>query len=370
MKSRIHRKIIVSAIVIPCLIVFAIPITDSVAQMLPEEGGSLGELIDRFCLDIIPRDSGRYVLPSESDLRSVETAFLRLLEWMRTGSEGKLSEAFSTLAAVNYVIIKFTDIEWGRVFYIAREAPGFNRGWGLYALYPKAPGLYRDLLIEVPHIGFDLFTEKIGVKSYLQSYAGLLLVAGAHRNANPEAVADVAHTEACVFHIAHKILCANTSTIIQIHGFAETKAGRELYPQIILSSGAHEGSRAVTEMASALARNGLTVGIFDGVKYTDLGATTNVQGTYARSVGASFIHMEIGLAVRSSNELRGKIARSTEEFAEKFILEVPEFGSPALLLIIATISLMILTTRRRYQKQVTSHQEALTTPRVRYESYR
>jgi len=297
--------------------------------ILPEDQGSLSEVVDKFRLNIIPRDSGKYVVPSQSDLQSVESAFSILLAWMNTNSSEKLSEAASALTVINYAMVRFIDVS-GRVFYIAREASGFNRGWGLYIVYVKTLALYRNLMIEVPHIGYDEFTEKIGVRSFIQSYAGFLLIAGAHRNANPNAVADVAHTEQCVFHVVHKAWCTNTSTTVQIHGFAETSAGRELWPQIILSSGTPEGSSAVTKMSNALTQNGLTVGIFDGTRYTDLGATTNVQGKHTRSVGAKFIHMEIARAVRSSDELSGKLVKGIEKFAEENVVEVPEFQFPTL----------------------------------------
>lgn len=307
-------------------------ISAATQAILPEEQGSLVEVIDKFRFSIIPKESGKYVIPSQSDLQSVESAFSILLAWMNTNSSEKLSEAASALTAINYAMVRFIDVS-GRVFYIAREASGFNRGWGLYIVYMKAPSLYRNLMIEVPHIGYDEFTEKIGVRSFIQAYAGFLLIAGAHRNANSNAVADVAHTEQCVFHVVHKTWCTNTSTTVQIHGFAETSAGRELYPQIILSSGTPEGSSAVTKMSHVLSQNGLTVGIFDGTKYTDLGGTTNVQGRYARSVGAKFIHMEIARAVRSSSELNGKLVKGIEEFAEEHVVAAPELRFPTLVVI-------------------------------------
>jgi len=342
------RRVILPIALMLGLAILRVSNTSATTQpILPEEQGSLSEVIDKFRLGIIPRDSGKYVVPSQSDLQSAESAFSILLAWMNIHSSEKLSEAASSLAAIDYALVRFTDVS-GRIFYIAREASGFNRGWGLYIVCVKAPSLYRNLMIEVPHIGFDEFTEKIGVRSFIQSYSGFLLVAGAHRYANPGAVADVAHTEQCVFHVVHKTWCTNTSTTIQIHGFAEASAGRELYPQIILSSGAPEGSSAVTEMSNILIQNGLTVGIFDGTRYTDLGATTNVQGKYARSVGGKFVHMEIARAVRSSDELSGKVVKGLERFAEEVVVEISEFRFPTLV-VISTIlvSWPILATRKK-----------------------
>lgn len=328
-----------SCLVMICLILFVFSCSSLLAETtLPEEQGSLVDLIDKFRMDIIPRDSGKYVMPTELELKSFGSAFSLLLEWMNGGSGDRLSGAASNLAELKYVLIRFSDIVAERVFYLARESPGYNRGWGLYILHTRSNGVYRNLLIEVPHIGFDLETEKIGIRSFIQSSAGFFLVAGAHRYANPDSVADVAHKEKCVFHVIHNALCTNTSTVIQIHGFAETSAGRQLYPQIILSSGEPAGSKAVTDMSAQLTQNGFTVGIFDGTKYTDLGATENIQGTYARGVGAGFIHMEIARAIRDSSELRGKVANSVEGFAMKYVIEVPEFTSLGLM-VLATISM-------------------------------
>jgi hypothetical protein len=339
-----------------CLILCVFSCTSLHAQTtLPEEQGSLIDLIDKFSVNIIPRDSGKYVMPTELELKSFGSTFSLLLEWMNGGSSDRLSGAASNLSELKYVLVRFADIVTGRVFYLARESPGYNRGWGLYILYTRSNGVYGNLLIEVPHIGFDLDTEKIGIRSFIQSFAGFFLVAGAHRYANPNEVADVAHTEESVFHVIHKTLCTNMSTAIQIHGFAETSAGRQLYPQIILSSGEPAGSKAVTGMSARLAENGFTVGIFDGTKYTDLGATENIQGTYARGVGAGFIHMEIARAVRNSSELRGRVANSIESFAREFVIEIPELTSLGLT-VLATISIswMVIKVHGRSSTRVKS----------------
>lgn len=323
-----------SSLILIGLVLFVFSCTGVFAQTsLPEEQGSLIDLVDKFRTNIIPRDSGKYVVATEVELKSFGSTFSLLLEWMNVGSGDKLSNAASNLADQKYILTKFTDTTAGRVFYLAREASDYNRGWGMYIFYAKGNGVYRNLLIEVPHIGFDLEAEKIGIRSFIQSSAGFFLLAGAHRDANSGSIADVAHTQTCVFQVVHKTLCTNTSTTIQIHGFAETAAGRQSYPQIILSSGAATGSQTLTTMSNQLTQNGFTVGIFDGTKYTDLGATENVQGIYTRSIGATFIHMEIARLVRDSSELRDKVAKSIESYATQSVIEVPEFSTSELMIL-------------------------------------
>ncbi len=46
-------------------------------------------------------------------------------------------------------------------------------------------------------------------------------------------------------------------------------------------------------------RHGITACVYDGVNCQGLGGTTNVEGTHARQVGASFIHLELADSVRA-----------------------------------------------------------------------
>lgn len=81
---------------------------------------------------------------------------------------------------------------------------------------------------------------------------------------------------------------------LQPHGYADTTVPSEL----VISSGSAPPSALASAVAGDLNVAGFTACLFDGLKCSELGATTNVQGRTTRAIGADFLHMEMARRLR------------------------------------------------------------------------
>ncbi|MEK9149261.1 MAG: DUF11 domain-containing protein, partial [Candidatus Desantisbacteria bacterium] len=122
-------------------------------------------------------------------------------------------------------------------------------------------------------------------------------MAGTHRYANGT-YSDMAHIASSIFEAVHETVSTTTSHIIQPHGFSITN--HPGYPDCVLSRGAIPVSSVIYDLSANLNAEGFTTGIYDGATYTDLAATTNIQGQYTNAIASSFIHMEETLDVRQN----------------------------------------------------------------------
>ncbi|HXD10111.1 MAG TPA: hypothetical protein VN653_08620, partial [Anaerolineales bacterium] len=137
--------------------------------------------------------------------------------------------------------------------------------------------------------------------------ARALLVAGAHRNANADKSADVAHADQSIFQSAHIILTQEIQAesgnviILQIHGFHTSK--HDGYPPVVLGFGEETGAEETAlaeKIKEALAEQGITAGICMGSELQDLCARTNVQGAAGNQ--GIFIHMELDESLRRHDD--------------------------------------------------------------------
>ena len=79
----------------------------------------------------------------------------------------------------------------------AARSDGANRGWGrVYVDQGAAPAW----IVQVPHPVADQNTERLGARVLRSAPGGVLVLAGAHRNAAEKGAADVAHRTDSVFH--------------------------------------------------------------------------------------------------------------------------------------------------------------------------
>src|SRR5690606_33791581 len=101
-------------------------------------------------------------------------------------------------------------------------------------------------------------------------------------------------------------------------------------------------SYVYNELPPGSAINLLVNGGIDGETFHTLAATGNEQGKHARSVGASFLHVEIELAVRQSNSNTDKTVAALTEAINQ-MNSIPE---PATVLLLAT-GAMALPRRQR-----------------------
>ncbi len=202
-----------------------------------------------------------------------------------------------------YELIHYVDKEDPSASYVMlREAAPIQRAWGLYVFRMDAPQGGNGLIIEAPHILADAGTPKIGLLLFRGLGAQALMIGGAHRDANPDQVADLAHNADTVFQSIHNELLTQSAAalpvVIQVHGFAASK--HPTYPMIVLS-GSPDGSASLVDLlkriSGAVDPQLLTLGICDGTQFESLCGETNVQAqSMPRGI---FIHLELNETARA-----------------------------------------------------------------------
>ncbi|SNR59345.1 hypothetical protein [Blastococcus mobilis] len=180
---------------------------------------------------------------------------------------------------------------------------GTAQGWGLYAVREGA-GAPPHLVVEVPHPRADLWTEDVGAELFASLDAAALLVAGAHRTAGGNA-ADVAHQPTSAFATVDRAVVGPGTVVLQVHGFDESRHPGSA--QVVLSSAESMPGTLVQELDDALEDAGFETCVYDGEQCHALAGMTNVEAAHARSVGATFIHLELAEDLRRSGPVRQRL---------------------------------------------------------------
>jgi hypothetical protein len=290
------------------------------AEDIKQETGRLADLIARlaseeYVLAEPERDDRPYVDPSP-----VLHAFRHLAAAMAWGD---VNAAAQKAVELDYELVEFTDSQTKREYYVLREdldAVKTIRGWGSYIINPNSR---VDALVEVPHPFADVHTPEIGGLVFAECEARGFLLAGTHR-----AKADVPDLVDSVFHQVHAAWIGPFAQVTawQIHGFASVNHPFPRGAQVVASTG---DGRVVPEIAALdtlLEQRGLTSYVFNelpaeadenrelnggvpGVTFTSLAAAKNEQGRLSRSLGGSFMHIELDVDLRANHESR-KLAGS------------------------------------------------------------
>jgi len=247
----------------------------------------------------MPRsDSEAYVVPSAEE----QADFSRLVALIH---DKEFAEALP-LADTNYYRLNYY-VDWddhSAASYLLREQRPIQKGWGLYAFRVDSTS---NIIVEAPHPLYDRRTPSVALDIYRALDARALLIAGAHRNANGDGSADVAHAPESIFHSVHQALAkeiqetSGDAVILQIHGFHSTK--HEGYPQAVIGFGANIQAAEATlgkELEDALSGQGIRVGLCTDDAWKMLCGRTNGQG--ASSNGEIFIHIELDEKIRKNDE--------------------------------------------------------------------
>jgi len=196
--------------------------------------------------------------------------------------------------------------------------------WALLEDKPHGAGVYfvraggdSKVVLEAPHVYYDLGTEDIGIRLFFRAsgwraprafFANTLhrhQLEPGKRTRRADSPADVAHNPDHLFTAATEAAARAIpgAVVVQLHGFGQSvddgtvPAGTDM----VVSSGEAGGS---TEASSTRAA-GLKK-IFPGVRRFPeeadaLGATTNVQMRALRGVpGTAFVHIEMSSATRKA----------------------------------------------------------------------
>jgi hypothetical protein len=204
---------------------------------------------------------------------------------------------------LNYYVDRGDDYA---VSYLLREQRPIQKGWGLYALRLDSTS---NIIIEAPHPLYDQRTPSVALDAYRALDARALLIAGAHRNADHDKSADVAHASESIFQSVHITLSqeiqAESSDVIilQIHGFHSSK--HEGYPSVVFGLGEKPLAKEIAvakKIKDALSKQGIDAGlcIGPGSELEDLCAKTNVQGSVTND--GTFIHIELDEKLRKNDE--------------------------------------------------------------------
>ncbi|MFB6526367.1 hypothetical protein [Streptomyces sp. NPDC056399] len=238
---------------------------------------------------------------------------------VRLTLDGELSSARKRLAAVGWTVRTLRDRTGGRVFAeLADDDAGVarQRGWG--RVYVSLGGGRPRWTVQAPHPVADLHSERLAVGTLLSAPRGILVLAGAHRDADGGGGADVAHREDTVFDAVCAMLAGQGLPALQVHGFADDSLPGE---DVVVSTGRGDAARRPAErLADALDLRGLGVCRADGEECGDLEGRRNVQGVRAAALRVPFLHVEFNRSVRGGRESAedavgalGEVARSWAE---------------------------------------------------------
>jgi len=250
--------------------------------------------------DNMPRaNSEGYVVPADQEQADFAELAVSLV------GANDLAHANQLAVKNNYSLTYYLDRgDDNSVNYLLRENKPIQKGWGLYVFRVDSTS---NIIIEAPHPLYDRRTPSVALNIYRALDARALLIAGAHRNANSDGSADMAHTTESIFQSVHEALsqeiqvASGNVIILQIHGFHTSKhAG---YPQAVFGFGEkiQPAEFALAQkLGDALSEQGINVGLCTGDVWQDLCGTTNAQASTMN--GGMFIHIELDEDLRKGDD--------------------------------------------------------------------
>ena len=187
----------------------------TVFSAITNESGSFVSEIERLRDLSFDKDSGLYVPPDQGHLNSFKLLADKLIS-------GDLTAASTHAETSGYEVVVFDDTDSGLILHGLRETLNLGgettNGWGSYFINPSNE---VNELIQVPHPRFDTYSWEIGARLFVDMRAKGLMMAGAHRNANGQGTADVAHLTNSIFQMVHESWngAQAENTAWSIHGF-------------------------------------------------------------------------------------------------------------------------------------------------------
>ncbi|RIK88323.1 MAG: hypothetical protein DCC67_00735 [Planctomycetota bacterium] len=294
------------------------------AHAIERQTGRLAELIAQlasrqYVLGEPSRDARPYVDPAP-----VLHAFRHVAAAMAWGD---VAVAARKAQQFDYELVKFTDAETKRDYYVLREdldVVKTIRGWGSYIINPASQ---VDALVEVPHPMADVHTPEIGGRVFAECQAKGFLLAGTHRDK-----ADVPDLVDSIFHQVHAAWIGPLAQVTawQIHGFLSANHPFPQGTQVVASTGDGAIAPEIATLDATLEQRGLAAYAFNrlpaeasenrevngdvpGLAFTSLAAAKNEQGRLSRSLGGAFVHIELEGDVRASAASRQAVSSAIAE---------------------------------------------------------
>ncbi|MGY0059580.1 hypothetical protein ACWY4P_24000 [Streptomyces sp. LZ34] len=283
------------------------------------DGGPAGTDLERRITGYTARfgaDTG-YLPPTRSDRRAVARAVGLLLD-------GHRAQAAARLDALDFDLRTITDSATGRRYAEISDrtdAGPSPRGWGRVYLDLSAPVRWS---VQVPHPVADARTEQLGVGVLRGTPGGVLVLAGAHRDAGTGDAADVAHRRDTVFAAVCAELAGRGLPGIQIHGFADDTAPDY---DVIASTGraTHQSRTDARTLADALRARDFTV-CRAWVRSCPLEGHTNEQGRTAREEDSPFLHVEFANAIRTDRRDAARAVAAMNRVTARWSASTPRSG--------------------------------------------
>lgn len=213
------------------------------------------------------------------------------------GSTGDWCGVKSKAADAGYDIWRYYESEFGRWLVYGRDRTQF--GQAHFFINPFAK---RNLVIEVPHGGYDTGTEREGAQLFTALAARVLIINKEDRCSDPDSTtcqaetnpsscdgriheSDVAHQPANTFHLLHVWLNDNdpNAKFVQLHGMTGTPSD---VIEVGDSSKSHSAPNSVSvrfanNLRSVFPSGGANVySCQEGTTPLDRCGTTNLQGRY------------------------------------------------------------------------------------------
>lgn len=189
----------------------------------------------------------------------------------------------------------------GRRWIGVTSRPGDERSWGAVVADQDRQA---SVLVEVPHLRADLYTEDLGLAVFRALPATVLVIAGAHRDA-AGGDADVAHRDDSLFHAVAAGWGGTGLPQLQLHGFHDDSLPGH---DAVVSPGAGSPNALVARVAAALDDAGLRVCRAAERDCGSLEGRTNVQGRAAAAAGSPFVHVELNRSTREDGTARDRVA--------------------------------------------------------------
>jgi hypothetical protein len=284
---------IVVAIVVAGLVLYLLPTGKKEDKPGPAGKTDLLSDVQRFA-EGMSAETG-YTRPTQAERTAVSNGVQRVLD-------NAPGEARDVLAAVGYTIRQLVDTATNRTFYEISDNAGNSRGWGRIMIDTSESA---RLGIEVPHPKADQDSESLGVELFRKAPGSVLVVAGAHRRAAENRVADMAHTTSSVFEDLHELLVRRQVPVVQLHGFQNETAPDS---DVVVSAGPPLKNQFAQQTAQRLEAAGLSVCKPWVTGCPGLEATTNVQARYSDEQKADFVHVEVSRDIRDSPSARDQVA--------------------------------------------------------------
>lgn len=303
---------------------------------IPTITGSLSTLVrdltsSEYFLEHPESDPRPYIEPS--------FAISTLYRASRHISGGNVDEAARLADKVDCEVVRFVDEKTNKDYVLLREdmdTLSEPRGWGAYLFNPDSE---IPALVEAPHPVDDSNSADVASMVFARGSQGLLL-AGAQRDK-----ADVPDLVDSVFHQVHMAWTGalGQAAVWQIHGFALHKHPFPRNAKAILSTGGGDVNDEIVRLDDQLSSRGMDSYAYNrlkpsnelnkwvnqgtpGMRFMSLAATKNEQGKHLRSIGGTFVHVELEYSVRNDAKQRriaaDAIAEAIEETAKQ--REVPQ----------------------------------------------